>query len=157
MFNFLQKKILAFLFVATMATAALSASDDHNLTDTELHAFLGIITNFILSSNSVLLDVPTLTTNIPTETTDSNITVEVNAEAGTKVYVDGIEMGTVDENGTIEITILLNHGNNEIHITVKNGVGNESEALVLNIQSNEPPIANNNSITISEDTSLDIM
>jgi hypothetical protein len=156
MFNFLQKKILAFLFVATMATAALSASDDHNLTDTELHAFLGIITNFILSSNSVLLDVPTLTTNIPTETTDSNITVEVNAEAGTKVYVDGIEMGTVDENGTIEITILLNHGNNEIHITVKNGVGNESEALVLNIQSNEPPIANNNSITISEDTSLDI-
>jgi len=29
----------------------LSAKDDHNLTDVQLHAVMGIITNFILSSD----------------------------------------------------------------------------------------------------------
>ena len=156
MLNILQKKIWALMLVMTMAFIPLNAAADHNLTDTQLHAFMGIITNFILSSGTIKLEAPTLTSDISTKTTENNITVEVNTNVGTKVYVDGFEVGTVDENGTLTVTIALKHGENEIHITVKDEAGNESEALIFNISSNVPPIAIDDTITILEDMVHDI-
>jgi len=42
---------------------------------------------------------PTLTTNPPSETLDSSITIEVNGEAGYAVYVNGIYKGDIASNG----------------------------------------------------------
>jgi surface protein len=45
---FFKKIVFLFLFVS-LSVGVLPAADEHNLTDTQLHAVLGIITNFILS------------------------------------------------------------------------------------------------------------
>jgi len=50
MLSYLQKKILSFLLIFTLSAAPLHAENDHNLTDAQLHAVMGIITNFILNS-----------------------------------------------------------------------------------------------------------
>jgi len=46
------KKIYVLLLFVLLSVGNVSA-DDHNLTDTQLHAFLGIVTNFILSDGIV--------------------------------------------------------------------------------------------------------
>ena len=43
------KKIVSLLLFVSLSVGYVSAEENHNLTDTQLHAFLGIITNFILS------------------------------------------------------------------------------------------------------------
>jgi len=47
------KKIVSLLLFVSLSVGILPAADDHNLTDTQLHAFLGIVTNFILSDGIV--------------------------------------------------------------------------------------------------------
>ena len=47
------KKIVSLLLFVSLLVGVLPAADDHNLTDTQVHAFLGIVTNFILSDGIV--------------------------------------------------------------------------------------------------------
>ncbi len=52
MLYILKRQMLAFLLTVSMGTSSALAAD-HELTDTELHAVLGIITSFILSDDAV--------------------------------------------------------------------------------------------------------
>jgi len=58
-------KILTLLLLLCFSSLPLSAKNDHNLTDAQLNAFLGIITNFILSDEAapVSPDVQDITHN----------------------------------------------------------------------------------------------
>jgi len=48
------KKIVSLLLFVSLSVGYVSAEDDHNLTDTQLHAVLGIVTNFILSDDVIV-------------------------------------------------------------------------------------------------------
>lgn len=50
MYN-LKKVLLSVFLVVSTSLTSLQASNEHNLTDIQLHAVMGIITNFILSSS----------------------------------------------------------------------------------------------------------
>ena len=133
MLNTLQKMILSLLLMGSVMLTPVSAESDQSLTDAQLNAFLGIITSFILENRSDLPDTPTLVGAIPTTTNDSNITIQIHAEVNSTVFLNGTEVGTVDENGTVMLTLALTHGVNEFRVTVKDETGNESFALVLTI------------------------
>ncbi|CAA6828005.1 MAG: Unknown protein [uncultured Sulfurovum sp.] len=50
MFENLSKKLFATLLILSVSMVHVSAEDDNNLSDTQLHAVMGIITNLILNS-----------------------------------------------------------------------------------------------------------
>jgi len=133
MLNTLHKMLLSLLLMGAVILTPVSAENDHTLTDAQLNAFLGIITSFILEDSSNLPDMPTLVDAVPITTIDSNVTIQINAAANFKVFLNGTEVGTVDENGTVMLTLVLTYGLNELSITVKDEVGNESLALVLHM------------------------
>jgi len=82
---------------------------------------------------------PTLTIPLPSETTDSMVTVEVNGEIDSVVYVNGTAKGVIGSQGKVIIPVGLNwRGANSFSFTLKDSAGNESEALnatvIWNIQ-----------------------
>jgi len=60
------KNIILFLVLCTTSNLSANTSSEHNLTDTQLHAFLGILTNFILSEDKKISIVgsPRLSSNV---------------------------------------------------------------------------------------------
>jgi len=77
---------------------------------------------------------PTLTTNPPSETLDSSITIEVNGEAGYAVYVNGIYKGDIASNGKKTLTLNLSSVHNNFTITLKHkSSGTVSSALTFSI------------------------
>lgn len=91
---------------------------------------------------------PTLSADIPSETIDNNITVEVNGEVGAKVYVNGLAVATVGEDGKVKVTLLLNSGDNSFSITLRDEFNNQSDAVSFSVLS--PISINLNSTTFGE-------
>ena len=134
------KHVIGIILISLTMLHATVPSQDNNLTDEQLHAFLGIITNYIL--NGKVLNAPTLTVSAPTGTTDNNITLEVNGEVGEKIYVNGVEVGIIEADGTTVIGLPLVNGVNTISIILKDNSGNSSPSLVFDITSYQEPIIN---------------
>jgi hypothetical protein len=76
---------------------------------------------------------PTLTTT-PTITPNDAVEVEVNGENGTAVFVNGVDSGEIiDSTGKVKITLDTSGetGDKSFSISLKDGKGNESEALTF--------------------------
>jgi uncharacterized protein (DUF1800 family) len=72
---------------------------------------------------------------IPTSTQEDNTTVTVNAEVGSTIFVNGIQIGTIGVGGSYALD-LNTSGENELltfSIVVKDALGNESSPLYLHI------------------------
>ena len=80
------------------------------------------------------LATPTLTTT-PTLTDRGSVEVEVNGEVGTDIYVNGELKGTLDSSGKDKLMLDTSgaDGVKSFSIIVKNGLGNESDPLEVNI------------------------
>lgn len=117
----------------------------------DIAAQLVPIINMLLSDNidSVPPAKPSLTTPVPAVSNSDTQDVEVNGEAGSKVYVNGVQVGTIGSNGKTTITLTFVNGNNNISITLKDNAANESDALTFSVSYDAPPV-----ITIEGD--LDI-
>ena len=146
-------QILLFLFFTTSHSLA-----DIVLTENNLHAVLGIVTNYILNAPEKMPP-PTLTEVTPSETTDSNITVEVNGEAGHKVYVNGVETATIGLDGTVNIVLDLILGDNTFTFTLQDAEGEESYALSIIVTRQDIPLnfsIKDNSSTLGTFVSSDV-
>jgi hypothetical protein len=78
---------------------------------------------------------PTLTTT-PTSIQDDAVEVEVNGKVGTAVFVNEVDSGkTIDSTGKVKVTLDTSgdDGDKSFSITLKDDVGNESEALAFTI------------------------
>ena len=129
------KHTMGIMLISLTMINATIASEEANLTDEQLHAFLGIITSFILSDESIFkLNAPTLSTDVPTKTRDRNVTVEVNGDVNSTVWLNGVEIATIGEEGNVSVLLVLNDGNNSFSITLKDSKGNESDALIIRIE-----------------------
>ena len=95
------------------------------------------ITDGGMESDTTPPSKPTLTTQAPSDTTDSNVTVEVNGEVGAKIYLNGVEVGTIGSDGKLSIVLNLNVGNNSFAIVLKDAQKNESEALEFAVNRSE--------------------
>ena len=157
MFKILHKMILSLLLMSAVTLTPVHATNDYNLTDAQLHAFLGIVTSFILENNNNLPAKPTLESVVPDITSDTNVTIQIHAEVNSTVFLNSIEVGTVDENGTAMITLPLTHGINNFSVTVKDTSGIESSALLITIISNIAPVANELNITVDENSSNNLI
>lgn len=126
-------------FVAQMTTANLSAGDGVKT----LYLFVKDANDNIQSvaaTATIILDTglpstPTLTT-IPTHTNQDSVTVEVNGEVGTTIFVNTTDTNT-DINASGKANLDLNtsgaDGIKSFSITLKDSANNESEALDINI------------------------
>jgi len=129
------KHTMGIMLISLTMINATIASEEANLTDEQLHAFLGIITSFILSDESIFKpNAPTFSTDVPTKTRDRNVTVEVNGDVNSTVWLNGIEIVTIGEEGNVSVLLVLNDGNNSFSITLKDSKGNESDALIIRIE-----------------------
>jgi hypothetical protein len=88
MFHQLQRQITTVFFIAILSTSTLwSSSKDHNLSDAQLHAVMGIITNFILSeSPKKVLHFSSSATVTVAENQLSALTVVASDAGGTVTY-----------------------------------------------------------------------
>ncbi|MDQ7085784.1 MAG: cadherin domain-containing protein, partial [Sulfurovum sp.] len=105
---------------------------NNNLSDKQLHAFLSIITNQILSSPTGISS-PTLTIDAPTQTIDNNVSIEVNGKAGSDLYLNGVNVGTIGSDGTFSLTLDLTLGENSFVLILKDAFGNESSPLDISV------------------------
>jgi hypothetical protein len=92
--------------------------------------------------DTVAPNTPTLTTNV--STTETNTTqIEVNGEAGAKIFVNGIDINlTIDTNGTKTITLDTNatvDNNNTFIIVLKDSKDNQSDSYTITITKKAPP------------------
>ena len=88
MFHNIKSKILAILLLVSISSSSVLADEkEHNLTDAQLHAFLGIITNFILSDNpKKVLHFSSSATVTVAENQLSALTVATNDAEGAVTY-----------------------------------------------------------------------
>ena len=57
MFNHVGKKIFSLMLLMLFTAQSASALEDNNLTNTQLYAVMGVVTNMILLSNSEVFDI----------------------------------------------------------------------------------------------------
>ncbi|MCH9740865.1 MAG: hypothetical protein K0U38_08515 [Epsilonproteobacteria bacterium] len=86
-------------------------------------------------------------TNVPESTTDDSVLVEIQGEAGTTVWVNGEEVGTMGIDGKIEIILDTSgdKGSKIFSVVLKNAMGQSSEALVILVEKEELPSASTSS------------
>jgi len=75
----------------------------------------------------------TLTTT-PTTTKKDSVEVEINGKVGTSVFVNGVDSGkTIGSTGKVKVTLDTSgdDGDKSFSVTLKDSVGNESEALTF--------------------------
>ena len=94
----------------------------------------------VVSAIEIVLDTtaptkPTLTTT-PTTTIADTQSVEVNGEVGTRVWLNGNNVGTIGSNGKLTINLDTSgvDGTKTFSIVLKDSSDNASEALVVNIE-----------------------
>ena len=143
--------LLSFLFFSTYNILA-----DTVLTENNLHATLSIVTNYILEPEK--MQPPTLKDIVPSETTDSNIIVEVHGEVGYKVFVNGVEVDIIALDGTVKIVLDLVFGENTFTLILQDAEGNESYPLNIIVTRKDIPLnfsIKGNSSILSTFTSTD--
>ncbi len=126
----------------------MQSASANTLDDKKLHAVLGVISNFILSDTTAPKS-PTLTTPASAVATNGTMELEVNGEVGAKVYANGVQVGTIGNNGKSTIELSFVNGVNNISLTLKDNSANESEALTFSVSYDAPPV-----ITINGDLHL---
>ncbi|CAA6819481.1 MAG: Chitinase (EC [uncultured Sulfurovum sp.] len=96
---------------------------------------------------------PTLTAEAPTETSDTNTTVEVNGEVGATVYVNGQAVGVIGADGKVLVTLPLVLGDNTFSVTLKDEAGNESSVLSIEVtmlDTTPPLFTSDDNATVAE-------
>ena len=75
-------------------------------------------------------------TSTPATTTSDTTSVEVNGEVGASIWVDGVQVGTIDSTGKaiIDLDTSGASGNKTFQITLKDASGFKSQALVVTIE-----------------------
>ena len=124
-----------------------NATVDHNDNNTESNTTVVIDNNTTIDTNTTVLDttapnIPTLTIT-PSTTEQASVTVEVNGEINSTIYVNTIEIVQIDNSG--KATISLNtsgvDGNKVFNIVLKDISNNQSEPLVVSILKTSPSVA----------------
>ncbi len=150
-------KILLTLFVATtLLSSSLFAKEPTQQERNEMAAkLIPIITMLLMDGDSTPPAKPSLTTPVPAVASSGTLEVEVNGEAGSKVYVDGVQIGTVGANGKTTIQLTFVNGTNDMTIILKDQAGNESEGLSFSVSYDAPPVitlVGDNPMTITQGT-----
>ena len=77
-----------------------------------------------------------LSSALPSSTTENSISIEVNGEAEATVWVNGVQKGTIDENGKLTLTLDTSgtDGTKNFSIILKDADNNASEELSVSIE-----------------------
>jgi hypothetical protein len=144
------KSILA-LFVATaLLSPSLFAQEPTQEERNEMAAkLIPIITMLLMDGDSTPPLKPSLTTPLPDEVDQEVVPVEVNGEAGAKIFVNGVEAGVIGGNGRATVLLTFVNGVNTMTITLKDKAGNESDGLTFSVSYDAPPV-----ITLSGDEDI---
>jgi RHS repeat-associated protein len=76
---------------------------------------------------------PPIVNDVPSTTTSQTITLSGTKQAGTAIYINGVEYVSVNGSITWEATYTLQHGTNTLNITAKDVNGNQSQTVVIEI------------------------
>ncbi len=133
------------LSIFIFSTSVYSSDELTQEERTKITAQLVPVILMLLDGSS--LDAPTLTNPISEEVTSDSISVEVHGKVGAKVYVNGVEVGTIASNGKTTIVLTFINGVNAMTITLKDQAGNESDGFTFSVSYDAPPV-----ITIVGDT-----
>ena len=141
LFKFISKTIFTLFVATTLLSTPLLAKEPTVQKQNEIAAkIMPIITMLLLDGDTTPPAKPTLTTPVPSEASSDTLEVEVNGEAGSKVYVNGVQVGVIGANGKTTIQLTFSNGTNAITITLKDSAGNESEGLSFSVSYDAPPV-----------------
>ncbi len=80
---------------------------------------------------------PKLEAQLPSITTKDELTINIQGERESILYLNDEKIGVFEDSGYIPIKLKLNDGENDFKIVLKDKAGNKSEALEFSIQKRE--------------------
>ena len=139
--KYLIKSILTLFVTMGLLGTTLSAKEPTQAERNAMAAkLIPIITMLLMDGDSTPPAKPSISTVLPTETTEGVLAVEVHGEAGAGVYANGVKLGTIAANGTAQVKLTFANGVNAIAVTLRDAAGNESEALTFSVTYDAPPV-----------------
>jgi hypothetical protein len=99
----------------------------------EIAAKLIPVITMLLLDDGTRPEKPFLTVPLPDEISRGSASVEVNGQAGTKIFVNGVESGIIGSDGKATIVLTFVDGRNDFEITLRDDAGHVSEALTFSI------------------------
>ena len=91
------------------------------------------ITDGGLEADNTVPVAPTVTSEIPTMTEDSNISIIVEGEIDSNISMNGTVVGVIGADGNSTITLQLNNGVNNFSMTLIDQSGNESTPFTFSV------------------------